>query len=133
MRTVLVMLTLVLCVSVFGICVYVTTGSEEKGSLNREEEDTKRRSQGTPSTGVRGRSSTLPESEPAARPPEFFEEPTGTTEEPPERREAEPMIEKPIILLPEEVEITKDIPRGTSFDQLSKPFSPSPQLPATDP
>ncbi len=35
------------------------------------------------------------------------------------RIEAEKMVEKPIILLEEEVEITKDIPRGTSFDNLS--------------
>ncbi len=35
------------------------------------------------------------------------------------RIEAEVMVEKPIILLEEEVEITKDVPRGTSFDNLS--------------
>ncbi len=35
------------------------------------------------------------------------------------RIECEEMVEKPIILLEEEVEITKDIPRGTSFDCLS--------------
>ena len=35
------------------------------------------------------------------------------------RIDAEVMVEKPIILLEEEVEITKDIPRGTSFDNLS--------------
>jgi len=32
---------------------------------------------------------------------------------------ADKIVEKPIILLEEEVEITKDIPRGTSFDNLS--------------
>ncbi|TET34948.1 MAG: hypothetical protein E3J72_12495 [Planctomycetota bacterium] len=32
---------------------------------------------------------------------------------------ADKLIEKPIIMLEEEVEITKDIPRGTSFDNLS--------------
>jgi hypothetical protein len=35
------------------------------------------------------------------------------------RIECEKMVEKPIIILEEEVEITKDIPRGTSFDNLS--------------
>ncbi len=35
------------------------------------------------------------------------------------RIEAEVMVEKPVVLLEEEVEITKDVPRGTSFDNLS--------------
>ncbi len=35
------------------------------------------------------------------------------------RIESEKMVERPIVILEEEVEITKDIPRGTSFDNLS--------------
>ena len=133
MRTALVVLTLVLCASVFGVCVYVTTGSGEE-SLNCEEETGKRASQGTSPTGVRGRNDALPASRPAARPPESSEKPAGTTGKSPERREAEAMVEKPIILLSEEVEITKDIPRGTSFDQLSnRNLDEKPRRPAIEP
>jgi hypothetical protein len=78
---------------------------------------------------------TLPAASPAPRPPEFFEEPAGTTAEFfEERRRAEVLVEKPTILLEEEVEITKDIPRGTSFDQLSnRNLDNTPRRPAVEP
>ncbi len=130
MRTALVMLTLVLCLGVLAISIYETADSPEGRDnpvcrlaswlggwlrsekpviiLEEEVEYTIAVPRGV-DMGCRS-NSTLPKSKPVARPPEFFEEPAV--------RQAQPA--QPIIILEEEVEITRDIPRGTSFDNLSQ-------------
>jgi hypothetical protein len=154
MRTALVMLTLVLCLGVLGISIYETlTFPEQQGNpvckltawiarcftqekplviLEEEVEVTKSIPRGV-DMGCRS-DSTLPEAKSAARQPEFLEEPTGTAEKFPERRKNDVFVEEPIILLEEEVEITKDIPRGTSFDQLSnRCLDKKPRPPVVEP
>jgi hypothetical protein len=102
-----------LCLAVFGVCVYVTMGSglRQRPPIREEEKVVESAPDGTVFAGVAcGNRSALPESEPAPMPPEFFEEPAVCQLQP----------EQPIIVLEEEVEITRNIPRGTSFDNLSQ-------------
>lgn len=127
MRTALVMLTLVLCLGMLAISIYETADSPEgrdnpvrrlfsslAGCFREEkpviilEEEVEVVKYVPRGVDMGGRSnSTLPEAKPATRPPEFFEEPV--------RHQAQP-----VILLEEEVEITRDVPSGTSFDNFSQ-------------
>lgn len=125
MRTTLVVLVFVLCLGVFGLSIHETcvlregndnaVGSRHEKPVIAVEEPTEISGdipQSDDSTDTDRRSTTmLPETRQAARPPEFFEEPVVHQVQP----------EQQIVILEEEVEIiTRDVPQGTSFDNLSQ-------------
>ena len=112
MRTSFIVLTFIFCLGVLGISIYITIGYRE-GQENpiREEEVMKGVPRSTDfSKTVRKNNGTLPATNPAPRPPEFFEEPTGTDSKSSEECRKEVLVEKPTIVLEEEVEITRSFP-----------------------